>query len=176
MLELPAIVEGFATGFDDLPEIVEGVPSGRMLITSGILVRAAAVFGLATSKATIDLTASRSTSEGGRTNLPGWGTDDAFGIARRRPNAGEDVCACENRPGGERVQPPMVRCLPRDHAERLDGCVLIMKRAQAAWALAWAIDGLATIEVPRRPNTAPGHDDEIGAGFPVSPDDRAPVS
>ena len=58
MLELPAIVERFATDFDDLPEIVEGVRAGRMLITSGVLVSAVAVFGLATSDATIDLTGS----------------------------------------------------------------------------------------------------------------------
>ena len=55
VLELPAIVERFATGFDELPEIVEGLPAGRMLIASGVLVRAVAVFGLLTSDATIDL-------------------------------------------------------------------------------------------------------------------------
>ncbi len=55
MLELPAIVERFATDFDRLPEIVDGVPAGRMLITSGVLVQAIAVFGLATSDITVDL-------------------------------------------------------------------------------------------------------------------------
>jgi hypothetical protein len=35
VLELPPIVERFATDFEGLPEIVEGVPAGRMLITSG---------------------------------------------------------------------------------------------------------------------------------------------
>jgi hypothetical protein len=40
VLELPSIVERFATDFEGLPEIVEGVPAGRMLITSGVLVRA----------------------------------------------------------------------------------------------------------------------------------------
>jgi hypothetical protein len=55
VLELPPIVERFATDFDGLPEIVEGVPAGRMLITSGVLVRAVAVFGLAISDTTIDL-------------------------------------------------------------------------------------------------------------------------
>ena len=55
VLELPSIVERFATDFEGLPEIVEGVPAGRMLITSGVLVRAVAVFGLATSDTTIDL-------------------------------------------------------------------------------------------------------------------------
>jgi hypothetical protein len=55
VLELPAIVDRFATDFEGLPEIVEGVPAGRMLITSGVLVRAVAVFGLAISDTTIDL-------------------------------------------------------------------------------------------------------------------------
>jgi hypothetical protein len=55
VLELPAIVEGFATDFDKLPEIVDGVPAGRMLIASGVLVRAVAVFGLATSDTSVDL-------------------------------------------------------------------------------------------------------------------------
>jgi hypothetical protein len=54
VLELPPIVDRFAIDFDGLPEIVEGVPAGRMLITSGVLVRAVAVFGLATSDTTID--------------------------------------------------------------------------------------------------------------------------
>src|SRR3954452_7168095 len=55
VLELPPIVDRFAIDFDGLPEIAEGVPAGRMLITSGVLVRAVAVFGLATSDTTIGL-------------------------------------------------------------------------------------------------------------------------
>jgi len=55
VLELPAIVERFATDFDGLPEIVDGVPAGRMLITWGVLVRAMAVFGLATADTTVEL-------------------------------------------------------------------------------------------------------------------------
>ena len=55
VLELPSIVERFATDFEGLPEIVEGVAAGRMLITSGVLVRAVAVFSLAMSDTTIDL-------------------------------------------------------------------------------------------------------------------------
>ncbi|MBW3536539.1 MAG: hypothetical protein KY395_02040 [Actinobacteria bacterium] len=35
VLELPAVIERFATGFDDLPEITDGTPSGRMLIAPG---------------------------------------------------------------------------------------------------------------------------------------------
>jgi hypothetical protein len=55
VLELPAIVERFATDFDGLPEIVDVVPAGRMLITAGVLVQAIAEFGLATSETTVDL-------------------------------------------------------------------------------------------------------------------------
>lgn len=55
VLELPAIVERFATDFDGLPEIVDGVSAGRMLITSGVLVQAIAVFGLAVSDTAVDL-------------------------------------------------------------------------------------------------------------------------
>lgn len=53
--EFPPIVERFATDFEALAEIIDGVPAGRMLITSGVLVRAVAVFGLATSDSSIDL-------------------------------------------------------------------------------------------------------------------------
>ena len=49
ILELPPIVERFATDLEGPPEIIEGVPAGRMLA------RAVAVFGLATSDLTIDL-------------------------------------------------------------------------------------------------------------------------
>jgi replicative DNA helicase len=35
VIELPAAVERFATGFDDLPEIIDGFHSGRMLPPSG---------------------------------------------------------------------------------------------------------------------------------------------
>lgn len=45
VLELPAVVERFATDFEALPEIVEGFRAGRMLITSGLLVRDFAVYG-----------------------------------------------------------------------------------------------------------------------------------
>jgi hypothetical protein len=36
VLELPPIVERFASGFDDLPEVVVGLPAARVLIASGI--------------------------------------------------------------------------------------------------------------------------------------------
>jgi hypothetical protein len=45
-MELPAVVERFASGFDALPEVVEGFPGARMLIATGVLVRAFAVYGL----------------------------------------------------------------------------------------------------------------------------------
>jgi hypothetical protein len=38
VIEVPVIVERFANGFDGLAEIVDGVPAGRMLIASGLLV------------------------------------------------------------------------------------------------------------------------------------------
>jgi hypothetical protein len=45
VIELPAAVERFATGFDDLPEIIDGFHGGRMLIAPGVLVRAIAIYG-----------------------------------------------------------------------------------------------------------------------------------
>jgi hypothetical protein len=55
VLELPPIVERFASGFDDLPEVVVGLPAARVLIASGILVRGVAVYGLLVTDDTIDL-------------------------------------------------------------------------------------------------------------------------
>lgn len=46
VLELPAVVERFATGFDALPEIIDGTPGGRMLIAPGLLVRAFVAYGV----------------------------------------------------------------------------------------------------------------------------------
>jgi hypothetical protein len=43
---ITAIVEQFATGFDSLPEAVEGVAEARMVIGTSRLVRAFAVYGL----------------------------------------------------------------------------------------------------------------------------------
>jgi hypothetical protein len=37
VIELPAAVERSATGFDDLPEIIDGFHGGRMLIAPGVL-------------------------------------------------------------------------------------------------------------------------------------------
>lgn len=55
VLELPAIVERFSTGFDDLPEVVEGLPSARMLIAPGLLVECFVVYGVLAVDEAIDL-------------------------------------------------------------------------------------------------------------------------
>lgn len=55
VLELPAVIERFAVGFEDLPEIIEGTPSGRMLIAPGLLVRAYVVYGLLLEQNTIEI-------------------------------------------------------------------------------------------------------------------------
>lgn len=47
VIDLPAIVERFATDFEALPEVVEGVSAARgVLVATGRLVRAVAVYGL----------------------------------------------------------------------------------------------------------------------------------
>ena len=53
--ELPDVVERFATGFDGLPQAVEGFSGGRMLIARGLLVRAFAVYGLLIDDDAIEL-------------------------------------------------------------------------------------------------------------------------
>lgn len=55
VLDLPPIVERFATGFDGLPEIIEGVSQARVLVAAGRLVRAVAVYGLLSTDGGIDL-------------------------------------------------------------------------------------------------------------------------
>ena len=55
VIELPAVVEQFATGFDTLPEAVEGVAEARMVIGTGRLVRAFAVYGLLMSDDSVEL-------------------------------------------------------------------------------------------------------------------------
>jgi hypothetical protein len=55
VIELPAIVEQFAIGFDSLPEAVEGVAEARMVIGTGGLVRAFAVYGLLMSDDSVEL-------------------------------------------------------------------------------------------------------------------------
>lgn len=55
VIDLPAIVDQFATEFDALPEVIEGVPAARMLISVGRLVGRFVVFGLDTADGSIDL-------------------------------------------------------------------------------------------------------------------------
>lgn len=55
VIDLPSIVDEFATGFDALPEVIEGVPSARMLIKVGRLVGRFVVFGLEAADGSIDL-------------------------------------------------------------------------------------------------------------------------
>ena len=55
VIELPAVVERFATDFESLPEMIDGAPAGRMLIAPGLLVRAFAVFGILVTDGSIEL-------------------------------------------------------------------------------------------------------------------------
>ncbi len=55
VIDLPTIVDQFATAFDELPEAVDGVPAARVLIGTGRLVRAFAVYGLLAQDGSIDL-------------------------------------------------------------------------------------------------------------------------
>ena len=55
MLELPAAIERFATDFEDLPELVDGVPARRAPVAPGLLVRAFAVYGLLVAAGAIEL-------------------------------------------------------------------------------------------------------------------------
>jgi hypothetical protein len=54
-LELPPIINRFAEDFDELPEIVDGVPGARMLLAPGILVHAYVVYGLLAPDGAVDL-------------------------------------------------------------------------------------------------------------------------
>ena len=55
VIDLPAVVDRFATAFDSLPEIVEGLPSARMLIAAGRLVTRFVVYGLEAPDGSVDL-------------------------------------------------------------------------------------------------------------------------
>ncbi len=48
-------MERFATDFEALPEVVKGVPAARVLVATGRLVRAVAVYGLLAADDSIDL-------------------------------------------------------------------------------------------------------------------------
>lgn len=56
VLDLPTIVEEFASNFDDLPESAAGIPSARMLIGVGRLVPAFVVHGVEVIDGVIHLT------------------------------------------------------------------------------------------------------------------------
>ena len=55
VVDLPRIVDEFATRFDGLPEAVSGVGAVRMLIGVGALVRAYVVHGIETSAGVVEL-------------------------------------------------------------------------------------------------------------------------
>ena len=55
VLELPPVVERFATDFDGLPEVITGFAAARVLIASGILVRGMVVYGIFVDNQTIEL-------------------------------------------------------------------------------------------------------------------------
>jgi hypothetical protein len=49
------VVERFASDFDALPEVIEGFPGARMLLATGVLVRAFAVYGLLVDDDNVEL-------------------------------------------------------------------------------------------------------------------------
>jgi len=55
VMDLPAIIDRFSSGFDDLPEVVEGLTTARMFIGTGAPVRAFVVHGLETSEGAVEL-------------------------------------------------------------------------------------------------------------------------
>ncbi len=55
VIELPVVVERFAIDFESLPEALEGMPSVRMLLAPGLLVRAFAAFGTLLDDDSIEL-------------------------------------------------------------------------------------------------------------------------
>ena len=55
VLELPPVVELFATGFERLPHELSGVGAVRVLIASGVVVRTFAVYGVLTDEGAIEL-------------------------------------------------------------------------------------------------------------------------
>lgn len=54
-LELLRIVEAFATGFDELPELIPGRPDYRLLILAGTLVSRFSVLGQLASDGAVEL-------------------------------------------------------------------------------------------------------------------------
>ncbi len=54
-IDLLPIVDVFATRFDELPEVVQGRPDYRVLVSAGVLVRAVAVVGQLTTDGSVEL-------------------------------------------------------------------------------------------------------------------------
>lgn len=57
VMDLPVIVDRFATGFDDLPEAVSGVSAVRALVLPGKLVRALVAYGVLADDPSIEVVA-----------------------------------------------------------------------------------------------------------------------
>jgi hypothetical protein len=55
VLDLPTVVERFATEFESLPEVADGFSAARFIIAPGVLVRAFAVYGLLLAGGSIDI-------------------------------------------------------------------------------------------------------------------------
>ena len=55
IIDLPPVIEGFATHFDELTADLSGVSAVRVLIASGVVVDAFAVYGVLMNDGTISL-------------------------------------------------------------------------------------------------------------------------
>ena len=55
VMDLPGIVEKFATSFETLPLIAPGFPSARMLVSTGVVVRAVVIHGVELTDGSIEL-------------------------------------------------------------------------------------------------------------------------
>ncbi|MFV2039873.1 MAG: hypothetical protein ACC660_06480 [Acidimicrobiales bacterium] len=55
VIDLPAIVERFSLGFDELSEVVAGLAAARMFIGTSALVRSYVVHGLEISEGLVEL-------------------------------------------------------------------------------------------------------------------------
>ena len=55
LIELPTVVDRFASEFEELAEMVTGVGTARMLVTTGTLVPASVVYGLEVVGGAIEL-------------------------------------------------------------------------------------------------------------------------
>jgi hypothetical protein len=55
VIDLPEIVDTFAVGFDELPEVIEGLPSARIYIGAGALVSGVAVYGVEVADGVVEL-------------------------------------------------------------------------------------------------------------------------